>query len=153
MGYRVDGRGYNYRQHENPIIVPPLEMFQDQCNLYKLRIGAFCCLLVKIAKGTKQGSSNSYYSGAQTSSDHPPPHLVIDSCIIVFFSSELGSGVISTALQCGTGSCPTSMLELSEPVLITIQHSEMVEVCYIACMHLLCSHSLIHRPTASPPLV
>ena len=38
-------------------------------------------------------------------------------------SSELASGVVSTALQCGTGRCLTNDLELNKPVLVTIQHS------------------------------
>ena len=43
-------------------------------------------------------------------------------------STELGSGIVSAALQCGTGRCPTENLELDTPVRITIQHSEEVEV-------------------------
>ena len=38
-------------------------------------------------------------------------------------SSVLASGVVSTALQCGTGRCPTHNLQLRSPVLVTIQHS------------------------------
>ena len=38
-------------------------------------------------------------------------------------SSVLASGVVSTALQCGTGRCLTDNLTLSNPVLVTIQHS------------------------------
>ena len=38
-------------------------------------------------------------------------------------SSVLASGVVSTALQCGTGRCLTDNLTLINPVLVTIQHS------------------------------
>ena len=44
---------------------------------------------------------------------------------------ELGSGIVSTALQCGTGRCPTESLELNTPVRITIRHSEEVKVCVL----------------------
>ena len=43
-------------------------------------------------------------------------------------STELGSGIVSTALQCGTSRCPTEDLELENPVIITIEHSEEVRV-------------------------
>ena len=35
--------------------------------------------------------------------------------------SELASGIVSTALQCGTGRCPTDDLQLDTPVRITIE--------------------------------
>ena len=47
---------------------------------------------------------------------------------ILFDSTVLGSGVVSTALQCGAGRCPTDNLTLSTPVRITIEHSEGNEV-------------------------
>ena len=43
-------------------------------------------------------------------------------------SSELASGIVSTALQCRTGRCPTDDLMLSSPVLVSIQHSDMIKV-------------------------
>ena len=43
-------------------------------------------------------------------------------------STELGSGIVSTALQCEDLMCPTDSLNL--PVTITIQHSMEVEVRY-----------------------
>ena len=43
-------------------------------------------------------------------------------------STELGSGIVSTALQCGTSRCPTEDLELENPVIITIEHSSEVRV-------------------------
>ena len=42
--------------------------------------------------------------------------------------SELASGIVSTALQCGTGRCPTDDLQLDTPVRITIEHSDTVKV-------------------------
>ena len=42
--------------------------------------------------------------------------------------SVLASGVVSTALQCGTGRCLTNDLDLSSPVLVTIQHSNITKV-------------------------
>ena len=42
--------------------------------------------------------------------------------------SVLGSGIVSTALQCGAEKCPTDDLELDTPVLITIQHSDTIKV-------------------------
>ena len=53
------------------------------------------------------------------------------------YSTELGSGIVSTALQCGTGRCPTENLELDTPVRITIRHSEEVKV--------LCAKSLLEN--------
>ena len=53
------------------------------------------------------------------------------SDLLLFFSSgstELASGIVSTALQCGTSRCPTEDLELENPVIITIEHSEEVKV-------------------------
>ena len=47
------------------------------------------------------------------------------------YSTELGSGIVSTALQCVSGRCPTENLELDTPVRITIRHSEEVKVCAI----------------------
>ena len=59
----------------------------------------------------------------------------IDSCRcdhnysdVICNSTELASGIVSTALQCGTGRCPTDDLQLNTPVLVTIQHSEVIEV-------------------------
>ena len=43
-------------------------------------------------------------------------------------STQLGSGIGSTALQCGTRLCPTDRIELEKPVIITIKHSEEVQV-------------------------
>ena len=43
-------------------------------------------------------------------------------------TSELASGIVSTALQCGTGRCPTDDLQLNTPVMITIEHSNTVKV-------------------------
>lgn len=43
-------------------------------------------------------------------------------------STELGSGIVSTALQCGTERCPTDDLELSTPVWIIFDHSKIVKV-------------------------
>ena len=43
-------------------------------------------------------------------------------------SSVLASGVVSTALQCGTGRCLTDDLELNNPVRLTIQHSNITMV-------------------------
>ena len=42
--------------------------------------------------------------------------------------SELASGIVSTALQCGTGRCPTDDLQLDTPVRITVEHSENIKV-------------------------
>ena len=43
-------------------------------------------------------------------------------------TSELVTGVVSSALQCGTGMCPTDDLQLDTPVRITIEHSDTVKV-------------------------
>ena len=48
------------------------------------------------------------------------------------FSTELGSGIVSTALQCGAERCPTDLLET--PVTITMQHSEQVTAFYYNSM-------------------
>ena len=49
-------------------------------------------------------------------------------------SSKLASGIVSTALQCGTGRCPTDDLQLDTPVRITIEHSDTVKVVhYVLC--------------------
>jgi hypothetical protein len=40
-------------------------------------------------------------------------------------SAELGSGIVSTALQCGSKMCPTDDLVLNTSVQITIEHSEL----------------------------
>ena len=40
----------------------------------------------------------------------------------------LGPGIVSTALQCGTGRCPTNNLTLNASVLITIHHTEEMQV-------------------------
>jgi hypothetical protein len=45
-------------------------------------------------------------------------------------STELGSGILSTALQCGTRRCPTDNLKLDTSVQITVEHSEMIKVSY-----------------------
>ena len=47
-------------------------------------------------------------------------------------SSTLVSGIVSTALQCGTGRCPTDNLSLNIPVIVTIQHSEDLQVFIVA---------------------
>ena len=44
-------------------------------------------------------------------------------------SARLGSGIVSTGLQCGDSFCDTSGIKLTNPVLITIQHSNAVMVC------------------------
>ena len=49
-------------------------------------------------------------------------------------STKLASGIVSTALQCGTGRCPTDDLQLDTPVRITIGHTETVKV-VISCIH------------------
>ena len=49
-------------------------------------------------------------------------------CTHHYNSTELASGIASTALQCGTRRCRTDNDSLSKPVLITIQHSEMLKV-------------------------
>ena len=45
-------------------------------------------------------------------------------------SSELVSGVVSTALSSGTVKCPTDDLQLDTPVRITIEHSDTVKVAH-----------------------
>ena len=47
---------------------------------------------------------------------------------ISYSSTELASGVVSTALQCGTGRCPTDDLQLDMPVRIIIEHSAAMQV-------------------------
>lgn len=60
--------------------------------------------------------------------------LSIKKLKIIYFynrSSVLASGVVSASLQCRTGKlnmCPTDDLMLMTPVLITIQHSQIIEV-------------------------
>ena len=50
-------------------------------------------------------------------------------CVGIFNSTELASGIVSTALQCGSGRCPTDdKFGLFNPVLITIQHSDNLKV-------------------------
>ena len=54
--------------------------------------------------------------------------------------SELASGIVSTALQCGTGRCPTDDLQLDTPVRITVEHSENIKVVaslFFHCLSLL----------------
>lgn len=55
-----------------------------------------------------------------------------NSCIVLidYFppSTQLGSGIASTALQCGTRQCPTNTMVLDKPVIIIIKHSEEVQV-------------------------
>ena len=56
----------------------------------------------------------------------------------------LGPGIVSTALQCGTGRCPTNNLTLNASVLITIHHTEEMQVrnlqpVYIHYDHTLCA--------------
>ena len=43
-------------------------------------------------------------------------------------STELGSGVVSTTAQCGSSICPSETLELDDPVVITIEHTDTVRV-------------------------
>ena len=51
-------------------------------------------------------------------------------------STELASGIVSTALQCGTGRCPTDDLVLNSPVLVSIQHSDVIKVSVIMVLGL-----------------
>jgi hypothetical protein len=55
-----------------------------------------------------------------------------DNTVVVmwhsFHRTRLISGIVSTALQCGNEQCPTNTLELNTPVVVTIHHSEEVEV-------------------------
>ena len=48
-------------------------------------------------------------------------------------SSELVSGVVSTALSSGTVKCPTDDFQLDTPVRITIEHSDTVKVGHFCC--------------------
>ena len=48
--------------------------------------------------------------------------------MLIFCSTKLASGIVSTALQCGTRRCPTDDLQLDTPVRITIEHSDSVKV-------------------------
>ena len=45
-------------------------------------------------------------------------------------SSELVSGVVSTALSSGTVKCPTDDFQLDTPVRIIIEHSDTVKVAH-----------------------
>ena len=61
------------------------------------------------------------------------------SCLLYYHtcnSTELASGIVSTALQCGTGRCPTDDLELINPVLVSIQHSDVIKVSVIMVLEL-----------------
>ena len=53
-------------------------------------------------------------------------------CACIVFSSscstELGSGVVSTAIYCGTSNSPVAVQDLVMPVVITIEHSRIVRV-------------------------
>ena len=44
----------------------------------------------------------------------------------IYFRVEIGSGIVSAALQCGDVRCPTE--DFTTPVIVTVQHSEEVEV-------------------------
>ena len=48
---------------------------------------------------------------------------------VIYRTTELVSGIVSTGLQCEDELCPTENLELESPILITIQHSDSVKVC------------------------
>ena len=48
--------------------------------------------------------------------------------VIYFHSSTLVSGIVSTALQCGTGRCPTDNKTLDLPVIVTVRHSVDLQV-------------------------
>ena len=49
-------------------------------------------------------------------------------CFSTFNSKGLASGIVSSALQCGTELCSTSGLDLISPVVITFEHSQSVQV-------------------------
>ena len=61
-------------------------------------------------------------------------YVDIPIVVKISLSTVLGSGVVSTALQCGAGRCPTDNLTLSTPVRITIEHSEenKVQTCHVS---------------------
>ena len=50
------------------------------------------------------------------------------TCLTLLCSAQLGSGIVSTGLQCGDSFCSTSEIKLTNPVLITIQRSNAVTV-------------------------
>ena len=53
-------------------------------------------------------------------------------CVCIVFScscsTELGSGVVSTDIYCGTSNSPVAVQGLVMPVVITIEHSRIVRV-------------------------
>ena len=55
---------------------------------------------------------------------------MICACIVFSCScsTELGSGVVSTAIYCGTSNSPVAVQGLVVPVVITIEHSKIVRV-------------------------
>ncbi len=58
-------------------------------------------------------------------------HLVIIICNVInliLHSSLLGSGIVSTSLQCGANLCDTTGYKLANPVVITIEHYETIMV-------------------------
>ena len=61
--------------------------------------------------------------------------IIVHSDLTVHhFSSELASGIVSTALQCGSEMFPTDDLQLDTPVRIIIEHSDTVKVGqYVLC--------------------
>ena len=48
--------------------------------------------------------------------------------LFIIFSTTLGSDIVSTSIQCGSGICDNIQTEPQNPIIITFEHSKYTKV-------------------------